>query len=221
MALRSLRERIIQTLAFELGGLAIAAPFYAALFGRSAQDSVLLVAAVTVAVLVWTPLHNTLFDLAEWRLARRVASDRPHRLPLLHAVSHETSAMIVSLPVIMLVGGHGFWTALAIDLGLSALYAAYAYLFHLAYDRLRPVVPREARSPRRPLTRGPQPRSTGQSDATSRSAIATLNRLRRRGSARNRRSVCPMPTHRRLHGGPTARNASATGGAAAQPSPAA
>jgi uncharacterized membrane protein len=31
--------------------------------------------------------------------------------------------------------------ALVVDLGLTVVYAGYAYAFHLAYDRLRPVAP--------------------------------------------------------------------------------
>ena len=48
----------------------------------------------------------------------------------------------VSLPVIMWIGGVGFWPALGVDIGLTLLYTGYAYVFHLAYDWLRPVVRR-------------------------------------------------------------------------------
>ena len=141
MCLRSPRERALQTLAFELGGLALATPLYAAAFGQTPGESLFLIAAVALACVAWTPLHDTAFDLVEWRLAGRVASDRPHGLRIAHALSIETTATAVSLPVIMWLGGHGLWEALAIELGLTALYVAYGYAFHLAYDRLRPVVP--------------------------------------------------------------------------------
>jgi uncharacterized membrane protein len=139
MSLRSPRERALQTLAFETGGLLVATPLYALIFGAAPAESFLLLAVIAAAELIWTPTHNALFDLAEWRLARRVASDRPHALRVVHAFSCEITAMVVSLPVIMLIGGHGFWAALAIDFGLSALYILYGYVFHLGYDRLRPV----------------------------------------------------------------------------------
>lgn len=93
MARRSLRERVIQTLAYEAGGLALAAPLYWLVFGGEAAESVGLVAAVSVAVLAWTPIHNKAVDWLEWRCARRLASDRPARLRALHALSHETTAM--------------------------------------------------------------------------------------------------------------------------------
>jgi uncharacterized membrane protein len=129
MAIRSARERLWQALAFELGGLAMVAPVYGLIMGAGAAESVALVAAVAVAAAVWSPLHNHLFDAAEWRMAGRVASDRPARLRMVHAVSHEASTTIITLPVIMVVGGHGFWAALAIDLAMTAFYAAYTYVF--------------------------------------------------------------------------------------------
>lgn len=141
MTVRTRRERIFQTLAFELGGLAIATPTYGLIMGVDAFGSILLVVATSLAVMAWSPLHNHLFDSAEWRLARRVASDRPSHWRLVHAISHEVTTTVVTLPVIMVVGGYGFWTALAIDLALTVFYVGYAYIFHIIWDRWRPVPP--------------------------------------------------------------------------------
>jgi len=150
--LRSPRERLLQTLAFELGGIAFVAPLYAAVFAVGTTDGILVIATVSAAVMIWTPLHNTLFD-HEWRALGRVASDRPHTLRIVHAVSHELTAVAISLPLIMSLGGHGLWQALAINAGLTAIYVAYAYVFHLGYDRLRPVGQAPAAQPVR-LRRG-------------------------------------------------------------------
>jgi uncharacterized membrane protein len=139
MALRSLRERVFQTLLYEAGGIAIAAPIYDLIFGAGAAQSVLLMVVLSIILLVWIPLFNMLFDTVEWRLARRPASDRPHALRVLHAVGMEATSIVVTVPAIMIVGGHGFWEAVAIDIGLSLLYIAYAYVFHILYDRFRPV----------------------------------------------------------------------------------
>ncbi len=87
MALRSARERACQTLAYEIGGLAIAAPLYSLIFGSGPGEGFALVAALAVAVMIWSPIHNTAFDWVEWRIAHRVASDRPHRWRVVHAIS--------------------------------------------------------------------------------------------------------------------------------------
>ncbi|MFM2355921.1 MAG: hypothetical protein RLZZ528_1657 [Pseudomonadota bacterium] len=142
MSLRSARERVFQTLCFEVGGLLVATPLYALVVGASGGESLLVVAAMSVAVMIWSPLHNTAFDWAEWRLAGRVASDRPQKWRIIHAMSHELTAMAVTLPILLGPGGLGFGEAVLADLGLTALYTAYAYGFHMVFDRLRPVRPR-------------------------------------------------------------------------------
>lgn len=137
--LRTARERLLQTAACETGWIVLAVPAYALLFDQPVVQSSLLVMALWLAGLAWSPVFNTVFDLAEWRLARRAASDRPTRLRLVHALAHEASSVVVTAPLIMIIGGHGLLEAIAIDIGLSILDATYTYLFHVAYDRLRPV----------------------------------------------------------------------------------
>jgi uncharacterized membrane protein len=141
MALRTARERFFQTLAYEAGGLLVAAPLYGYVFGREASESFALIMTLSLVVMVWAPLHNTIFDWVEFDRTGRVASDRPQGLRAAHALCLEITACAVTLPIVMGMGGHGFWQALSIDLGLTLLYAAYAYFFHIVYDRLRPVSP--------------------------------------------------------------------------------
>jgi uncharacterized membrane protein len=142
VALRSVRERCYQTLAYELGGVLIAAPLYALVFSKSVEASFLLIASISVCVMARSPIHNILFDWVDLLLSGRVASDRPHGLRLIHAVSLEVTSTLVSLPIIMWMGGIGFWPALGVDIGLTVLYTAYAYAFHLVYDWLRPIARR-------------------------------------------------------------------------------
>lgn len=139
MTLRSPRERLLQTLAYEAGGLAVATPIYAAVFGADLAGSAKLLAVLSVVVMLWTPVHNSLFDWVEWRLTGRLASDRPHRMRLVHALSHEASSLVVTLPVLMGPGGLGLVEALLADLGLTAVYSVYAYVFHWFYDWVRPM----------------------------------------------------------------------------------
>lgn len=144
MQLRSARERAIQTLCYELGGFLLVSPFYSLAVGASIAESATLMVALSAAMFLWTPLHNTAFDWAEIRLARRSASDRPHGWRVVHAFSHEGGSALVTVPIVMYLGGFGFWAALAVDFGLTVAYVGYAYFFHLGFDRLRPVTPRTA-----------------------------------------------------------------------------
>ncbi|MBL8316700.1 MAG: PACE efflux transporter [Rubrivivax sp.] len=137
--IRSLRERIVQTLAFEAGGLLLITPLYGWMAGAQLGESLALLVVVSVVVMAWSAFFNTVFDIVEQRLTGRVASERPARWRTVHALAHEASAVLASCPVIYALTPFDWWGALWADLGLTAAYAAYAFLFHLAFDRWRPV----------------------------------------------------------------------------------
>jgi uncharacterized membrane protein len=175
----------MQTCAYEAGGVVLAAPVYAAIFGASGMDATLLIVALAAACLVWAPIHNTLFDWIELRRTGRLASDRPHRWRLVHAFSTEASSVLVTLPLVMALGGHGFVAALVVDLGLTLLYTAYAYVFHLGFDRLRPVRP-ASNLPARPGRAGASPAAPG-----ARSHDGRATRAGRRASAQPPAGMAP------------------------------
>jgi uncharacterized membrane protein len=139
MGIRNFRERVYQAVSCELGGILVAAPIYAVAAGAGAQESLLLILTLSVVATVWVLVHNAIFDLIEWKLVRRSASDRPQPMRLVHAVSLEATLTILTVPVVMVMGGHGFLEALMLDIGLTLVYLIYAYLFHMAYDWVRPV----------------------------------------------------------------------------------
>jgi uncharacterized membrane protein len=139
MCLRSTRERIIQTLAYEAFALVIFVPLYTAYAGKQATDGFLVIAALTVAAICWSPLHNTVFDVLDLRFSGRVASDRPQVWRVVHALSHEFTQIVVSVPLLMWLGGHGLMEAILVDIGLTIGYTIYAWGFHLAFDAVRPV----------------------------------------------------------------------------------
>ena len=138
--IRSWRERAAQTLWFEGIGLVLVAPLYAWASGSGGGESLLLVATLSLVVMAWAALYNTLFDLAERRCTGRVASDRPHGLRTVHAIGLEGSAVLLTWPVIWAMTDLSWTAALLADLGLTATYVVYGYAFHWAFDRLRPVV---------------------------------------------------------------------------------
>jgi uncharacterized membrane protein len=137
--LRSRRERALQTLCFEALGLTLVSPLFAWFADASSGDSLRVLAALSVAVMCWSALYNTLFDLADLLCTGRVASERPRGLRLVHAIGLETTATLVTWPLLVWLTPLGWLDALAAELGLTAAYAAYGYCFHLGFDHLRPV----------------------------------------------------------------------------------
>ncbi len=138
-AIRSGRERLIQTLGLELSGMIIIAPLLVYVADVSMGESLVALIAVSLATMCWTAPFNTVFDRIEYRCAARVASDRPHGWRVVQTVAHEASATLVTCPVIVALTPLGWLEALAADIGLTLIYAAYGYLYHLGFDRLRPV----------------------------------------------------------------------------------
>ncbi len=137
--LRSRRERLIQTLCFEALGLAIVSPLFAQFVGGTSAESLLVLAVLSVAVMGWSALYNTAFDWVELRCTGRLASYRPHRLRLVHSVGLELTAALLTWPLIVALTPLGWLESLAADIGLTLAYTVYGYLFHLGFDRLRPV----------------------------------------------------------------------------------
>ena len=137
--LRSRRERVIQTLSYEVGGLVIATPLYMLVFGENVWGSAGLMIALSIAVLVWTPIYNSAFDRLDLHYAKRIASDRPIAWRVVHAIGLEATTVFLTVPIVMVLGGHGFVEALVVDIALTLLYTVYGFVFHLAYDRARPV----------------------------------------------------------------------------------
>lgn len=139
MATRTLRERALQTLAFEALGIALVTPAFMALSDGHAGESLALMVAITLAVLIWAPLYGFIFDRLEQRKTGRIASDRPQAVRLLHAVLYELTSVSMTLPLAMILGGLTMNQALGLNIGLTVFYIGYAYVFFLIYDWLRPV----------------------------------------------------------------------------------
>ena len=139
VALRGARERLIQTLWFEGVGIALVAPLYGLFTGASMHQSAVLLLALSLTVMAWAACFNTVFDWLEARWARRCASDRPPRWRIAHAMLLEATAAIVTWPLIVALADLDWGSALAADILLTLMYALYGYVFHLGFDRLRPV----------------------------------------------------------------------------------
>lgn len=139
VAVRGRRERLIQTLWFEVVGLLVVSPLLGWWAGTDTAESIGVVLVLSAAMMAWAALYNTLFDRIEVRWTGRVASDRPHRLRVVHAVGLEVSGALVTWPLIVALTPLGWWQALWLDLTLSLAYTLYGYVFHWVFDRLRPV----------------------------------------------------------------------------------
>ncbi len=141
MYLRSYRERVFQVLLLEIIGILIASPLYAATFDAGHAQSYKLIICLSLAATAFAPVYNHLFDVIDLRLTGRVASDRPAGLRVVHAIGQEVLVLAVTLPIVIAVTGLGLGMAMVVEIGITAFYAAYVWLFYLVYDRVRPIRP--------------------------------------------------------------------------------
>lgn len=137
--LRTWRSRVARTAVYEAGGILLVAPVVALTTDHSIEKSTLFLILVSLTFLVWDYAYNLGFDLTERALGQGPSSARSHPWRIFHAISLELSSIIVTVPLIMWLVGLSFWEAVAVDLALSAVYATYAYVFHLCFDWLYPV----------------------------------------------------------------------------------
>ncbi|MCE6952876.1 hypothetical protein LAZ40_23595 [Cereibacter sphaeroides] len=139
MHFRSLTGRLFQTLFFEALGLALVVPVYSLAFGLAGREALAIMLAVSVTAMIWTALHHVLFDWFDWHLTRRLDGHRPIGLRVIQAVSQEVTSLSITLPMLIWLGGHSPREALATSLALAVFYTVYAFLFHVAADRWRPL----------------------------------------------------------------------------------
>jgi uncharacterized membrane protein len=144
--LRSLPDRIRQVLLFEIVGLALMTPLFAWGADEPIMNSVGLMAAMAAVAALWNGLYSSAFDWLEARYAGRRADHRPAIWRSVHAIGFELGLMIATLPFIVFMTRLGWIEALVADLAMALAYAAYAYVFNLAYDRLFPIAAEPAKS---------------------------------------------------------------------------
>jgi uncharacterized membrane protein len=137
--LRSARERILQAAIYEALGLTLVTPAYAWAMGVSVGNSFITMALVSLGVMAWSSIYNAIYDRIYLRQTGRMAHERRWAERALHAALLEASITIFAVPIIFLMSGKGWLAALAADIGFTFVYVIYTYLFHLVYDRVRPV----------------------------------------------------------------------------------
>src|SRR3954452_3451495 len=138
-ALRSVADRLRQIALYEVGGLILISPLFASAASLSATHSAALLAILAVIMATWNGAYTTGWDWAEGRLTGFSADHRPPLLRAAHAVMLEAGGIVATTPVIAAWAGVTWKTALLEDIGLTVAYAAYAFVFGLAYDSLFPI----------------------------------------------------------------------------------
>lgn len=143
VALRSGKDRLRYSIAFEISLMAFLVPAGAAFFKKGIASIGILGLVLSLKAVLISLAYNWLFDHIDAHRGR-VSSDRGPLGRVLHAVGLELSLLLTSLPIYTFWLGLTILEAVATDLVVTSFVVAYTYVFTLAYDRIFPVLPRHA-----------------------------------------------------------------------------
>jgi uncharacterized membrane protein len=136
---RSALERFVQALIYEVVAVVFLTPVYSYALNLPMDNSFVTMGMISLAVIVWAAIYNTIFDKLMFRWSGRLAHQKTQWLRILHAGLYEVTVTFIAVPIIIVMSGKSWWVALIADIGFSFIFAAYTYVFHLTYDRFRPV----------------------------------------------------------------------------------
>ncbi|KVC65073.1 hypothetical protein WI73_22340 [Burkholderia ubonensis] len=130
---KTMMERLVHALTFELVAIALCAPVGAWLLDMPVTHVGALTVMVSLIAMAWNMTFNTLFD----RLERRFGWARNVGLRIVHAVAFELGLVAMVVPLAAWWLGIGLVEALLLDLGIVLFFLPYTFCFNLAYDSLR------------------------------------------------------------------------------------
>lgn len=130
---KTLTERLVHALTFELTAIAICAPLVSWVLGLSLVHVGALTAVVSLVAMVWNIVFNAGFD----RLERHFRLTRNLMLRIVHTIAFEFGLVVMVVPLAAWWLGIGMLEALLLDLGILLFFLPYTFFFNLGYDRLR------------------------------------------------------------------------------------
>ena len=130
---KTVMERLMHALVFELIAIALCAPVGAWLLDMPVSHVGALTVMVSLIAMAWNMTFNTLFD----RIERRFGMVRNMRMRIANALGFELGLVALVVPLAAWWLGVGLWEALLLDLGIVLFFLPYTFCFNLVYDHLR------------------------------------------------------------------------------------
>ncbi|CNH92337.1 membrane protein [Yersinia massiliensis] len=130
---KSLFERVIHAVGFEVIAVAICAPVGAWLLDRSILQMGTLTIILSSVAMLWNIIYNSLFD-ALWPVSR-VA--KTLRVRIFHALGFEGGFILIGLPIAAYVLGVSLLQAFLLEIGFFLFFLPYTICYNWAYDSLR------------------------------------------------------------------------------------
>ncbi len=130
---KSVKERALHALLFEIIGVLLFAPGLAWVLGQSLGKMGAMTVMISTVAMLWNMVFNALFD----RLRARIGFALSLRIRAMHAICFEAGLVIAVVPMAAWWLSISLWEAFLLDIGLLLLFLPYTMLFNLAYDKAR------------------------------------------------------------------------------------
>ena len=130
---KSMLERILHAVSFEVIAIAITAPIGAWLLGRSILEMGSVAIVLSTIAMLLNVIYNMIFDHF-WPLSK---GPRSVGVRVTHAVGFEFSFVLVGLPIVAIMLNMTLWDAFMLELGFFAFFLFYTYAFNWIFDKLR------------------------------------------------------------------------------------
>ena len=130
---KSLKERALHALLFEMIGVLLFAPALAWLLGHSLGKMGAMTVMISTVAMLWNMLFNAGFD----RVRARVGFAMSFKVRALHALAFEGGLIVAVVPLAAWWLSISLMEAFWLDIGLLLLFLPYTMVFNLAYDKLR------------------------------------------------------------------------------------
>ncbi|HEM8495026.1 hypothetical protein DN523_15160 [Burkholderia multivorans] len=130
---KTVMERLVHALTFELVAIALCAPIGAWLLDMPVAHVGVLTVMVSLIAMAWNMIFNTLFD----RFERRAGLSRTIGVRIAHALGFEAGLVAMVVPLAAWWLNVSLIEALLLDLGIVLFFLPYTFCFNLVYDALR------------------------------------------------------------------------------------
>jgi uncharacterized membrane protein len=130
---KSITERILQAIGFELLAIMICTPLLAWVMDKPMLEMGVVTMAIAALALAWNVVFNGLFD----RLLKRFAIVRTAWVRAVHALLFEGGLVAFGVPLIAWWLKVSLWQAFLLDIGVLLFFLPYTYVYHWAYDVVR------------------------------------------------------------------------------------
>jgi len=140
---KSLYERFLHAVLFEVVALLLCEPVMSWLLGVSFAHAGLLTLMISLVAMTWNVIFNTLFDRLERRW-KAPAAERSFSVRIAHAVAFEAGLILAVVPMAAWWLNIGLIEAFVLDIGLVLFFLPYTLVFNWCYDKMRAGMLRRA-----------------------------------------------------------------------------